>query len=282
MTLAKLVASQPILNSPGKAKKNIIGMLTNRGLHSVSPDFTAVDDDDDMHPNSGSFFQTKSKKTVLLRLVLVSGICAVLYVGLNLNWIRKYFRFQKMFAEMGPVLPVGRCEMIDLGSGSKISGDGQKMACKNMFPDQRDCTIISLGSHSEWDFETDAFTKTNCVTHTFDCTGNFEPPANIASRTFFHKKCVADFANTEGEQPSVTWPMVLNMTGNRQPVHLKIDIEGWEWQVMHAIISGDPSLRPLQISMELHVDPDHHQLGAFIGVGELFRRLSDIGYDLLW
>jgi hypothetical protein len=98
----------------------------------------------------------------------------------------------RRFDMLGPIAP--KCEnLISFGQG-----DEEKRACGLLGllkQQQRDCTIMSLGSNDQWSFEEAVFAALpSCITHTFDCTvkDSARPPAAIASRTFLHRACIGE------------------------------------------------------------------------------------------
>jgi hypothetical protein len=140
-------------------------------------------------------------------------------------------------------------------------GDNEKRACGLLGHVDNDCTIISLGSNNEWGFEEEIFKRTSCKVHTFDCTvaNNVEPPEAIRSRVTLHKVCVGVEDKIIGGLKFVTWESLLALTGTASsPTFLKMDIEGFEWEVLPHIINKDTS--PLQISFELHYQTQMKEL----------------------
>lgn len=193
------------------------------------------------------------------------------------------------FNAMGPVKPTC-CNFQGFGIG-----DEEKIVCINA----RDfnvgkCWILSLGSSDKWLFEEDAYAKTNCEIHTFDCTGNFTVPEAINDRVHIHKYCI-------GEKPN-NWPMAdLIEFGSRMsgipetvpPIIAKIDVEGSEFQSLQPFIQDyiDSGLLPHQILLEVHVS--HRRVDRYVKasadryedtaalIGEFFSNFSNAGYDLV-
>lgn len=153
-------------------------------------------------------------------------------------------------------------------------GDGGKYVC--MIPDlfeSENCWIMSIGSHGDFNFETDVIAKTKCHVHTFDCTGTWTVPPGLQSRCTLHKKCIGSTYTSRQEylaphsvrQVSIVDPkdflryeelVAIATTGNnfnRFPTVLKMDIEGGEFHVLPDILSGSPELYPAQIAVELHL-----------------------------
>ena len=133
------------------------------------------------------------------------------------------------FDLVGPVLNAVGCDAPLPRFGE---GDGAKFACvKAPLEAKEGCVVISIGCAGEWSFERAvASGSPQCNVHTFDCTGSWEVPPDIASRVTFHQLCVAPRTNLE--KGLVSWVDLLPMTGLedngvlRPPAHLKMDIEG--------------------------------------------------------
>jgi hypothetical protein len=157
----------------------------------------------------------------------------------------------KRFDMIGPVGP--KC--LDIEHYGE--GDNEKRACglfnrtAGKTPEQ--CVIISIGSHNEWGFEEDIFRRTSCAVHTFDCTVNktLTAPAAISSRVTLHHTCLGKKDGLVLGLEYVSWPTLLASAGVvRAPTFLKMDIEGFEWDVLPSIIAHKN--RPLQMAFELH------------------------------
>ncbi len=123
---------------------------------------------------------------------------------------------------------------------------------------QEECNIVSIGSNDQWGFEEEVMNHPKlggCVTHTFDCTlTNNEPkhkPQN--DNVKFYPYCIGE----EGQEPPYLpydqmWKQA-ETTSKSPPKLLKMDIEGFEYQViLNSILTSDPSMWPEQIMMEVH------------------------------
>jgi hypothetical protein len=166
---------------------------------------------------------------------------------------REYPLSHARFDVLGPMTPT--CHELE----SFGAGDGEKRACsltKLIHSGQDDCTIISLGSNNEWDFEVAIYNAfPACQIETFDCTlpSHIRPPAHIASRTRLHHVCVGptDRLDENGREYK-SWKSILTlMNVKTAPLYLKMDIEGHEYQVLRSIID-DGTMLPMQIAFELH------------------------------
>jgi len=119
---------------------------------------------------------------------------------------------------------------------------------------KRRCVIMSIGSNDQWGFEADAHEKLNCEVHTFDCTLGRKPrhkPAIDAIK--FHDVCLGDVnADIDGRKYR-TYAELLVLAGRDSgPFILKMDIEGFEYDVLKSIINGPGEALPDQIAIELH------------------------------
>ena len=136
--------------------------------------------------------------------------------------------------------PVGKCnKIVSFGKN-----DDEKRLCVDDV-NFDECLIFSLGSNDQWQFEEAIFDNTNCQVHTFDCTGNFHVPSRIKERVTLHKICI-------GSEPApmfLNWDEVVGQFG--KPDYLKMDIEGWEWSVLHQI--AESKIKPGQIAVEIHL-----------------------------
>lgn len=122
------------------------------------------------------------------------------------------------------------------------------------------CDIISVGSNGLWGFEEAIFAKTACRVHTFDCTGNFPAPHSIKSRVFSYHKCIG---HLPGNPDYISYNEMLVLAGIRSaPAFLKIDVEGFEWNIFPGMLSAAQAhLLPLQIGFEIH----QHALASGLG-----------------
>lgn len=207
---------------------------------------------------------------------------AIVYKDLNLvnpHLPHNHSRFDAL----GPVGPT--CKNLK----SYGFGDEEKRVCDvaSLYGNQ-ECVIISIGGNNQWvsaifkcclgpralytlalwrmnlsieppiraaqGFEEDVYRKTNCSVHVFDCTvpESVTAPAAIASRVHFYRYCIGGAQDAEKNVLFITWDGLLDMIKfQHAPAWLKMDIEGYEWEVLPAILAaGDRA--PVQISLELH------------------------------
>jgi hypothetical protein len=155
--------------------------------------------------------------------------------------------------------------------------------------------IYSLGSDNDVSLEEDLLAiNPACEIHTFDCTSN-EPPAAKAGRLHFHKTCVAKAdvvldksMAMSGDVKAGTAAMLSMRTiaqqlGDRTPALVKMDVEGWEWEVLNRWQPQDPFL-PDMLALEVHVRSHipqsiwYGRVKTWAEVVGLFDRLWRLGY----
>ena len=164
--------------------------------------------------------------------------------------------------------------------------DGGKWLC-SMAELRAPCTIYSLGSWGDIDFEEAISSNTPCETFTFDCTVPPERmPKALPPRTFFEPVCIGE-DKADGSFQSLT--TIAKRLGHSKVHLLKMDIEGYEFGVfeaMKAAYDRDPigsySFLPLQISAELHLhtQPEPTPARALI-LYSAFQNLLDMGYVIV-
>jgi hypothetical protein len=115
------------------------------------------------------------------------------------------------------------------------------------------CLIYSFGSNGQFEFEVDMYERFGCEIHTFDCT--MKKPAHCPSFVNYHEWCLGK----ENPDPANAvymsyWQMVqkLGLT-NREPLLMKMDIEGWEWIFLEEYFRpNSPIPRINQFLLEMH------------------------------
>ncbi len=154
----------------------------------------------------------------------------------------------RRFDLVGPVGP--RCAALETYGVE----DGEKRACAlSARAADAGCIVISVGSHDDWDFEAAVFEKTKCTVHTFDCTVGAEasPPNRIRARVSLHRLCVGARDEVLDGRAFASWQTLLHSINlTRAPTFMKLDVEGYEWEVLPELIKHRHA--PLQVAFELH------------------------------
>lgn len=129
---------------------------------------------------------------------------------------------------------------------------------KNSLHNDQQCNIVSIGSNGEWGFETYITDKTNCHTHTFDCTiSKKQMEASMPKLPTVHPYlfCVADEDKVIEDREYLTYGSIANKVNMTNPPDLfKIDVEGFEYDFFTQMLNDEDAayLLPVQISVELH------------------------------
>lgn len=151
------------------------------------------------------------------------------------------------------------CPLIDLGGSRE---DDKKTLC--LPPKRQRNTLISIGSKDAWSFELDA------VLHhgfgrvlSFDCTlphGTPQKlPDSIRDHVEFYNICIAgsNYKDASGRQ-FVDWQTLLQLGGlRRAPPLVKIDAEGYEFEMMRSLLAAPPQMQPEQLIIEVHAFTMH-------------------------
>ena len=141
---------------------------------------------------------------------------------------------------------------------TNVSSYGSRYQQKNLCDAtiDADCHILSIGSNDQWGFENGVLQKLpHCHTHTFDCTLRGYPkrkPNN--NNSHFYPHCIAEKASVKSDRQYLTYEQMWRETGAQSaPKALKIDIEGFEYDVWaNSILASPSTLWPEQVIMELH------------------------------
>ena len=98
-----------------------------------------------------------------------------------------------------------------------------------------------------WDFEAEIVERTPCHVDTFDCTGDPQlmPPAQLCSRVKLHHVCIgaSNVTRYSDNHPRVflDWQSMLNLVKlDKPPDFLKMDVEGFEYDVIRSILRNSP------------------------------------------
>ena len=158
--------------------------------------------------------------------------------------------------------PIANCSSGLKKYGSKA--DGHKWLCGVDAAMQNEgCVVYSIGSNNEWDFELSIAKATNCEIHTFDCNVAIpKVPPKLSSRLTFHKFCVAGRNELDAEGHAFrTLASIQAELGHKKVDLLKVDIEGFEWELFNTWEDTQSTL-PFQISTELHLTAFWNSAGA--------------------
>lgn len=150
--------------------------------------------------------------------------------------------------------------------------DGGKWLCNvDRLERDKSCIIYSFGSNGLVEFETDIRRKTNCVIHIFDPTVSLK---NLPDGIFFHPWCLS---GEDGECviggntfKSRSLATIIQELGHKRINLLKIDIDGYEWEVIDKLDEDHLNLVD-EMSIEFH----WHGLDAFVRV---MTKLQNIGF----
>ena len=118
-----------------------------------------------------------------------------------------------------------------------------------------ECNIFSIGSNDQWGFEQEVIEKLpNCVVHTFDCTLKDNKPRKKpnSDNIHFYPYCIS------GDRPVaadfLSYLDIWKQTNTtKAPRILKIDVEGFEFDVLPSLLrESPPDIWPEQIMIEIH------------------------------
>jgi len=130
-------------------------------------------------------------------------------------------------------------------------GDEEKRYCGTL-DGKPDCVVFSVGSANAWGFEKEVHRRTACEVYTFDCTVEGHVPPDIGDRVHFYPICLGSTEQASQNENYMSYDSLVrfvNMT--RAPMLLKMDIEGYEYDAVKAILDSG-SFLPEQIAMEVH------------------------------
>ena len=182
--------------------------------------------------------------------------------------------YEAVFDKMARVVPTN-CLFETFGAG-----DESKRMCMNPSLHDDKCWVMSIGCNGKFSFETDIFLRTKCNVHIFDCTGDWEVPSNISSRVFLHKLCVGQKENGPNFLPYEDLVSIATNKLNTRPSYLKMDIEGFEFQVLPAMLALPLAIHPVQIAFELHLVTYLNASHEYTPIGNLWeiKNKVDVGF----
>ena len=165
------------------------------------------------------------------------------------KWLRQSFqpKGSKKYDLMNPIVTCPNYQApLRMGGQSNFSDDGGKWLCMNLL--KPPCTVFSLGSNGDFTFEESILNSTQCLIHTFDCTFN---GSSIDKRHTYHEKCLGSAERAQTDERFTTLAAAAAGVGVVKINLLKIDVEGYEYDVLSSWSQGDASL-PEQIAIEVH------------------------------
>ncbi|KAL2918136.1 hypothetical protein HK105_202063 [Polyrhizophydium stewartii] len=202
---------------------------------------------------------------------------------------------QANYAPHKILIPTHQCNMLKLqrfpGQYARdpkgLHPDGPKWMCPEYLetPDDSPCTIFSVGSNGQFDFEEamHSFVGNKCKIYTFDCTGNWTNPT-----TEFHPWCISN-ENTVNEKGHIFKTLTQIMHDvNVTHIHLfKIDVEGYEFQTVQTLLKEPRENLPRQILMEVHFgyqfsffDYNPEKESWIPYATKLYRDMDTMGYSI--
>lgn len=146
---------------------------------------------------------------------------------------------------------------LEASEGTTLEQGKEEEEDKKKTASSLSCQMISIGSNGEWGFENSVIASTDCVVHTFDCTV-LRPSKPVTDSIHFYPYCISAEHNKIGHQEFITYSQIVEKANLPQPpVLLKIDVEGFEYDVFTQMLKEAQEknlkhLLPQQISVELH------------------------------
>ena len=172
---------------------------------------------------------------------------------------------ERYVAGMGPVGPY--CSNMITFSPESYEEKKLCIQQKGLTPQPRndECNILSLGSNDQWGFEIEVTQQLpGCVIHTFDCTLKDNTPRKKPQNDDinFYPYCIGSSDNQGPTHLTYDklWDAVMTRQNKTEGTKkstiitvLKMDIEGFEFDVIHNMLSSsDSSIWPEQIMLEVH------------------------------
>ncbi|KAJ3181968.1 hypothetical protein HDU87_000306 [Geranomyces variabilis] len=160
----------------------------------------------------------------------------------------------RVFDLLKPTYECNSMNLMRIGKPSKQLDTGKWICTDKMGVEQGKCTIFSLGSRGEFDFERDIKAiEPSCQIHTFDCTGDWADPT-----TTFHRICVGGADEVvEGMGQFKRLSTLTKEMGIKTVNVLKMDIENFEWPFFEQLMNEPEEARPNQILVEFHAGMNH-------------------------
>ena len=168
------------------------------------------------------------------------------------SWARSHSRFNAL----GPILQCPPTLLSAFGSGDeekRVCGSFTRGRGREQASAASNCVVVSLGSDNLYGFEAAIVRRRPwCRIHVFDCTVVPRVPPALAARVNFHSICIGTKDEVVRKRRFMSWTSIVSyLRLTAPPDVLKMDIEGFEWDVLPALASS-PALLPATISLELH------------------------------
>jgi len=138
-----------------------------------------------------------------------------------------------------------------VGAASK-----SKRMCMTESVNDEQCWVLSNSYNGLVGFETFFFSNTKCSVHVFDCTGDWQVPKNMTTRVFIHHICIGPKKLSNGDRSFLPYEEVVSLATNKvnvAPTYFKLDFQGDEFQLLHAILASPRTIQPIQIGFELRL-----------------------------
>jgi FkbM family methyltransferase len=151
--------------------------------------------------------------------------------------------------------------------------DGGKWVC-NMKKMRKNCVVYSLGSAGDFSFEEAVHQRAGCIAHTFDPDPKFKDIADKISTQWlnYHSWGLSSENGVSDGKTYKTIEKTFEELGTTCVDILKIDIEGYEWEVLKGLTS-----RPMpcvsQIQIEIHI-----REYSLLALEEFITNLEKHGY----
>jgi hypothetical protein len=154
--------------------------------------------------------------------------------------------------------PSAQCNnLVQLGSGYEkkfmcVDAGGHKYG-ETSAVENHPCKIWSIGSNDEWGFEIDVLKRTKCTVDTFDCTLRAPSHKPNDHRIRFHPLCIGADSRTVAGREYRSFDQLMDVLGLASPpTLLKMDIEGFEYNTLTAMLSNSTKGLPQQLMIEIH------------------------------
>ena len=179
------------------------------------------------------------------------GLCDLVFPASTLS------RWQSM----GPILQCPR-RLLKVVGGRRLCAASHLLRIGK----RETCSIVSLGSANSYKFEERIHQEYPwCRIHTVDCTVEPQVPPQLQGVLTFHQVCLdkrdavrhwptpfARIPNRNDTKVFLSWNSLVSRLGlsAAPPILLKMDVEGYEWDLMPSIIGSNAP--PLEIAFEIH------------------------------